>query len=140
MTQVRILAGLLIIQICKTNLDYSNFSRMRTVCLESREKGLLVNNYKIKKVLSRVGGAILAGSLWGEVGSNATSPPANLEELPQNKLKEIIKTVSKIRETKYSRRRIKKYGNLNKGFTEEELKKRNCYLAPRFTRELYSFK
>jgi len=46
-----------------------------------------------------------------------------LYKLSQDKLKDIIKTVSNVQKTKYKRRSYKKYGSLNKGFTEAELKK-----------------
>lgn len=75
---------------------------------------------------SNPGRAILEGSEWLVASGNDNRPhPAqdSLWNLSQDKLKEIIKTVSKVRETKYKRRRIKKYGNLNKGFTDEELKR-----------------
>lgn len=46
-----------------------------------------------------------------------------LEDLSQDRLKKLISAVSETRKRKYSRRKERKYGNLNKGFTDEELKK-----------------
>ena len=46
-----------------------------------------------------------------------------VEELSYHKLSGLIKKISKIKETKYKRSKETKYGNINRGFTEEELKK-----------------
>ena len=76
---------------------------------------------------SNPGGAINLGSRKLEVVSrkeNQYLPTTEeLSSLSQDKLKNIIKTVSDVRKKKYKRRSYKKYGSLNKGFTEEELKK-----------------
>ena len=49
--------------------------------------------------------------------------PISLEDLGQDKLKKLYTAVSNTRKKKYQRNRNTKYGNLNKGFTEEELTK-----------------
>ncbi len=45
----------------------------------------------------------------------------SFEDLSQDKLKNLISTLSEIRKKKYKRRKGNKYGSLNKGFTDEEL-------------------
>jgi len=49
--------------------------------------------------------------------------PLNLEDLSQDRLKKLVTLVSETRKSKYKRNRKKKYGTLNKGFTDEELTK-----------------
>jgi integrase len=47
----------------------------------------------------------------------------SLEDLSQDRLKKLVTAVSETRKNKYERRRGKKYGGLNKGFTDEELER-----------------
>ena len=62
---------------------------------------------------------VVSGVVGG--GGNGKPLPTNLEELSQDKLKNLISTLSEIRKKKYKRRKGNKYGSLNKGFTDEEL-------------------
>ncbi|MDH3353004.1 MAG: hypothetical protein OEL87_00980, partial [Nanoarchaeota archaeon] len=52
---------------------------------------------------------------------DTTGNPISLEDLTQDKLKKLVTAVSETRKNKYKRKKGKKYGSLNKGFTEEEL-------------------
>ena len=45
----------------------------------------------------------------------------SFDDLSQDKIKELIKRLSLIRKRKYTRCKERRYGNLNKGFTEGEL-------------------
>jgi predicted SAM-dependent methyltransferase len=103
---------------------------MRTVGIESRAKGLLVSEYNNKKVLLRVGGAIpttvgsklcVVGGFKSVVGGE-DNKQISLEDLPQDKIKELMKKLSEIRKKKYERCKETRYGNLCRAFTEEELK------------------
>lgn len=47
--------------------------------------------------------------------------PISIEDLPQDKIKDLTKRLSLIRKKKYTRCKEGRYGNLNKGFTEGEL-------------------
>ncbi len=117
----------------KANLDYSlGFGQVTPYLvpanaggIESRTKGLLVTKIiKNKKVLLRDGRAIdLVSSGWLLVCGEGKpfTLPANLEDLPQDKIKDLIKRLSTIRKRKYIRCKERRYGNLNKGFTEGEL-------------------
>ena len=60
---------------------------------------------------------------------DTTGKPVELQDLSQDRLKLLLTSVSETRKRKYKRRNEKKYGSLNKGFTEEELNKlfKFCY-------------
>ena len=64
---------------------------------------------------------VVSGVVGG--GGNGKPLPTNLEDLSQDRLKKLITAVSETRKKKYGRNNTKKYGNLNKGFTDEELNK-----------------
>ena len=70
-------------------------------------------NTTVSSELSVVGGKLVVGS--------QNNKQISLEDLPQDKIKELIKRLSQIRKKKYERCKDKRYGNLNKGFTEGEL-------------------
>jgi integrase len=57
----------------------------------------------------------------GLVVSGKDNKQISLEDLPQDKIKDLIKRLSLIRKRKYTRCKERRYGNLNKGFTEGEL-------------------
>jgi len=46
----------------------------------------------------------------------------SLQDLSRNKLENLMKCISKVKERKYRKKSETKYGNLNKGFTEGELR------------------
>jgi len=74
----------------------------------------------------KTGGAIPLGfgkSDFGITLTDTTGKPVVLEDLSQDRLKKLITAVSETRKKKYGRNNTKKYGNLNKGFTDEELNK-----------------
>jgi len=62
----------------------------------------------------------------------------SLEDLPQDKIKELIKRLSEIRKKKYERCKETRYGNLCRAFTEEEL--RNFFKGCRNPRAFLAFK
>lgn len=58
--------------------------------------------------------------------------PKTIENLSKHELENLIKKLSKIKKKKYLRNKDTKYGNLNKGFTEGELKHFfNCCKNPK---------
>lgn len=57
----------------------------------------------------------------GLVVSGKDNKQISLEDLPQDKIKDLIKRLSLIRKRKYTRCKERRYGNLNKGFLESEL-------------------
>jgi len=75
---------------------------------------------------SNPGGAIPLGrgnSGFGVRLIDTSGNQINLEDLGQDRLKKLLTAVSETRKKKYQRRKGTKYGNLNKGFTDEELAK-----------------
>jgi len=58
--------------------------------------------------------------------------PKSIENLSKHELENLIKRLSKIKKKKYLRSKDTKYGNLNKGFTEGELRHFfNCCKNPK---------
>jgi hypothetical protein len=71
-------------------------------------------------MLLKIGGAIpnnIQSSVFGIRLKNAENQPISIEDLPQDKIKELMKRLSEIRKKKYLRCKERRYGNLNKGFT-----------------------
>jgi len=88
--------------------------------------------------INSVRGKSLVVSSFEQVVSGQSNPSISLEDLPQDKIKELIKKLSEIRKKKYRRCKEKRYGNLCRAFNEEELK--NFFKGCRNPRAFLAFK
>jgi integrase len=67
---------------------------------------------------------LVSGKNGGEREENpTTNPPISLEDLSKNKLQALRDKISEIKRKKYPNKNEKKYSNVDKSFSEEELKK-----------------
>lgn len=66
-----------------------------------------------------------------ELAVSDENEATKIEDLSKHQIENLIKRLSKIKKKKYLRNKDTKYGNLNKRFTEGELRHFfNCYKSP----------
>ena len=85
-----------------------------------------------------VSGELLVVSGFKSVVGGEEKRTISLEDLPQDKIKELIKRLSEIRKKKYLRCKETRYGNLCRAFSEEEL--RNFFKCCKNPRAFLAFK